>query len=267
MHHPCIFRVNIGDLLCCILGSIVEELLCEVAYYRKSHIKLALLVESVAAEIVEPGEYLVVFLSHLQTDGIGIGSKLSRVHSVDDRKHRVIIRNFLGRHQSKTFFDDFLSLLLVALGNEFLGKARHHATDVHNAYLATVVFLDDYIGLFHTSPFKLVHHIVVHTLGVDFASLVGFGLHLVGHNAVSKTLEPHILVEAEIIVRAATRSEIHRTLPIVGGEDVHNHKVALGEIVFGNVPTQFTQCAALIALVQGAAFQAVLLVDGDGNLF
>ena len=242
-------------------------MLRKVANYRYAHIKFSLLIKSVTAEFVEPIKNLVVFVGHLQTDGISFVVEASRVHRADDREHRVIVGNFVRRDKLNTFFDDFLCLLLVTLGNKPFGKARHHATNVHNAYLTAVVFLDYHIRLVHATPFKLMHEILIHTLGVDFASFVVFGLHDVWHNAIRKTFEPHILVETDVIARAAARRKIYRTLPIVGGKDVHNDEVALGEIVFGNIPMQLIKGTRHIALVQRSTFQAVLLVDRNGDFF
>ena len=97
LHHPRIFRVNICNLFSLVLGTIVDELLRKVANYRYAHIKFSLLIKSVTAEFVEPIKNLVVFVGHLQTDGISFVVEASRVHRADDREHRVIVGNFVGR--------------------------------------------------------------------------------------------------------------------------------------------------------------------------
>ena len=102
-----------------------------------------------------------------------------------------------------------------------VGKACKHLSYANNAYLAAVVFFDVYFGIAHSAPSKLVHHIVVHQVGIYLASFaVGFWCYRIRHKAVGKSFKTEIFVETEIVVGASACCKIYRAFPIVGGNDV-----------------------------------------------
>ena len=75
-------------------------------------------------------------------------------------------------------------------------------------------------GDIHIAELELVHHVVVHLLGVHTRLSVATAYRC---DLISQTGQLHVRFQAQIIVVTHGRAEVHRAFPLVRGQHLHDH--------------------------------------------
>ena len=82
------------------------------------------------------------------------------------------------------------------------------------------VLIDIDARFVHIAVGKLVHHIVEHQVGVNAWTTIHRAMR---RNTIGQTDKFHIRLQTKVVIAAYCHTEVHRALPLIGREHLHDH--------------------------------------------